>query len=361
MLIFKTGNLFESVYRMDAIVNTVNCVGVMGKGIALEFKKKYPENFNYYQKVCANKELFPGKMLMFLQPQNGYPKYIVNFPTKKHWRYPSKIEYISDGLDDLVKQIENHSIKSIAMPALGCGNGGLDWIVVKQLIQEKLQHLDAVEIIVYEPSTKNTKKKIVSNSMNVEKKTAPTFRMTRQRALLLLLIDHYNSSPYKEKVTYEEVNHLAFIAQCLGADLKLGFKEDNKGPFDEKINKLLLLMATNEYIVIQKNENGENTILVNKKRFKQGNNVFKNENTAEVYKKSVDMLHGFEKKQRLKALTVALWFYYENKCDFGDLYEEVYNWFKKNGYVISEVIIRDSVQRIVQFFEASAENMSLDI
>ncbi|WP_283750893.1 type II toxin-antitoxin system antitoxin DNA ADP-ribosyl glycohydrolase DarG [Bacillus cereus] len=356
MLKFTTGNLFEYGYKVDAIVNTVNCVGVMGKGIALEFKKRYPENFNYYKKVCSNKELLPGKMLMFLQNSNGYPRYIVNFPTKNHWRYPSKIEYISDGLDDLVNQIKKHSIQSISIPALGCGNGGLDWEDVKKLIKEKLQHLDDVEIIVYEPSSNKIQKK----TTKTEKKTT-TFRMTRQRALLLLLMDHYNLSSYKDKVTYEEVNHLAFIAQCLGANLKLEFVEDSKGPFDQKINKLLLLMASNEYLSIQKGDSGDNIILVNNKRFKQKNNVLKNEDTAGVYEKALKILKGFETKERLKVLTVTLWFYKEKGCNPDDLYEEVQKWFLKHGYSISDIAIRDSVQRIVQFYEVKMENMSFDI
>ncbi|MCM3737340.1 macro domain-containing protein [Bacillus cytotoxicus] len=356
MLKFTTGNLFEYGYKMDAIVNTVNCVGVMGKGIALEFKKRYPENFNYYEKVCSNKELLPGKMLMFLQNSNGYPRYIVNFPTKNHWRYPSKIEYISDGLDDLVTQIKKHSIQSISIPALGCGNGGLDWEDVKKLIKEKLQHLDDVEIIVYEPSSNKIQKKTTKTT-----KTTTTFRMTRQRALLLLLMDHYNLSSYKDKVTYEEVNHLAFIAQCLGANLKLEFAEDSKGPFDQKINKLLLLMASNEYLSIQKGDSGDNIILVNNKRFKQKNNVLKNEDTAGVYEKALKILKGFETKERLKVLTVTLWFYKEKECTPDNLYEEVQKWFLKHGYSISDIAIRDSVQRIVQFYEVKMENMSFDI
>ncbi|MGG2064174.1 type II toxin-antitoxin system antitoxin DNA ADP-ribosyl glycohydrolase DarG [Bacillus sp. S14(2024)] len=350
MLKFKTGNLFESVYRMDAIVNTVNCVGVMGKGIALEFKNRYPENFNYYKQVCSNKELFPGKMLMFLQNSNGCPRYIVNFPTKNHWRNPSKMEYIREGLDDLVKQIKEHSIKSIALPALGCGNGGLDWNDVKPLIQKKLQHLDDVEIIVYEPSSKK-----------IQKKTTTSFRMTRQRALLLLLIEYYNSSPYEEKVTYEEVNHLAFIAQCLGANLKLEFEENSKGPFDQKVNKLLLLMATNEYLSIQKRENGDNIISVNSKRFKQKNNVLKNKDVENVYKNILNMLNGFETRERLKTLTVSLWFYNEKRCELDRLYETVQKWLLNNGYAISDIIIRDSIQRIAQYYESSVVNLMLDI
>lgn len=147
--------------------------------------------------------------------------------------------------------------------------------------------------------------------------------MTKQRALLLLLVEYYNTSLYREKVTYEEVNHLAFIAQCLGTNLKLEFEEDQKGPFNQKINKLLLLMASNEYLSIHRGDSGDNIILVNNKRFKQKNNILKNKDTAEIYENTLMMLQGFETKERLKVLTVTLWFYKEKRCEPDILYAEV--------------------------------------
>src|SRR5438067_432660 len=128
--------------NVEALVNTVNTVGVMGKGIALQFKERFPENYKLYKAAADAKELHTGKM--FVVPTNRMDdvKWIINFPTKKHWRYPSKIEYIKEGLDDLVDVIKKYQIKSIALPSLGCGNGGLDWDIVKPLITEKLSVLE---------------------------------------------------------------------------------------------------------------------------------------------------------------------------------------------------------------------------
>ena len=138
MIQYKEGNILEE--EAEALVNTVNTYGVMGKGIALAFKKAFPKNYKYYRQAYENGELETGKMFLH---KTGLllPKYIINFPTKKHWRYKSKLEYIEQGLDDLIFIIESNRIQSIAIPPLGCGNGGLDWKIVKKLIIDKLAPL----------------------------------------------------------------------------------------------------------------------------------------------------------------------------------------------------------------------------
>lgn len=149
MVIYKEGNLLEA--KVDALVNAVNTVGVMGKGIALQFKYAFPENYVAYKQASERNEIVVGKVLVVpVNDLNGV-KFIVNFPTKQHWRNPSKLQWIKDGLKDLLEQIIKYDIKSIALPALGCGNGGLDWTVVKPVIEQYLSDLN-VEISVYEPS-----------------------------------------------------------------------------------------------------------------------------------------------------------------------------------------------------------------
>lgn len=133
----------------DAIVNTVNCVGVMGKGLALQFKHAFPSNFNSYYRACSNKELKPGVCHIF-DTGGIKPKYIINFPTKRHWRDNSILEDISIGLDDLVYKITANKISSISIPPLGCGLGGLDWHTVKSLIISKLEHLP-ITLFLYCP------------------------------------------------------------------------------------------------------------------------------------------------------------------------------------------------------------------
>lgn len=144
------GNIFDT--KVEALVNPVNTVGVMGKGLALEFKKRFPINYSYYRFDCDNNRMEIGKMLIYSGSDLVAPlKYIINFPTKNHWRNNSKVEYINSGLTDLVKMINFTEIKSIAIPPLGCGNGGLDWLVVKPLIESYLGMLPGVDVLLYDP------------------------------------------------------------------------------------------------------------------------------------------------------------------------------------------------------------------
>ena len=147
MIIEKNGNIFTT--EAQTIVNTVNCVGVMGKGLALQFKKRYPENFDDYRIFCEKGLLTIGNM--FITNQRAQPKYVINFPTKVHWRDKSKIEYIFQGLHDLKCYASLMQIKSIAIPPLGCGLGGLDWKDVKPLIIKAMESLPDVNVEIYEP------------------------------------------------------------------------------------------------------------------------------------------------------------------------------------------------------------------
>ncbi len=169
---YTTGNILDD--NSEALVNTVNCKGVMGRGVALEFKKRFPENFKAYAEACAQGELKPGKMFVFSYPKKCEQgevlpgqmalfgegerdesarnlNFIINFPTKNHWRNPSKIRYIEDGLDDLARVIHELGIRKIAMPALGCGHGGLEWRTVRECIEERLGGLENLDVVVYEP------------------------------------------------------------------------------------------------------------------------------------------------------------------------------------------------------------------
>jgi O-acetyl-ADP-ribose deacetylase (regulator of RNase III) len=141
---FTKGNLLEA--PVDALVNAVNTVGVMGKGIALQFKTKFPQNFKMYQKACKVGELTVGKLLFVQEGEH----WIINFPTKQHWKTASKLEYIEQGLQVLAYELPNYPITSIALPALGCGLGGLDWAEVRPLIEKYLGNVENIEVIVYE-------------------------------------------------------------------------------------------------------------------------------------------------------------------------------------------------------------------
>jgi O-acetyl-ADP-ribose deacetylase (regulator of RNase III) len=152
MIEWTTGNLFES--EAEALVNAVNTVGVMGKGIALTFKETFPENFRAYKAACAAKQVQLGRMFVTRRADAPGPKWIINFPTKDHWRNPSKMEWIVSGLHDLKRVIAENNIRSVALPALGAGNGGLDWSEVHSRIETELETLTNVHIAVFEPTEK---------------------------------------------------------------------------------------------------------------------------------------------------------------------------------------------------------------
>jgi O-acetyl-ADP-ribose deacetylase (regulator of RNase III) len=142
-------NLLQA--ETESLVNTVNCVGVMGKGIALRFKQVFPENFKQYKKVCDMHEMQPGRMFTFSTGNLINPRYIINFPTKRHWRDKSRLEDIELGLSALIAEIQRLNIQSIAIPPLGCGNGGLDWTVVKPLIFKAFESSPDVRVLLFEP------------------------------------------------------------------------------------------------------------------------------------------------------------------------------------------------------------------
>ena len=136
--------------RAEAQVNAVNCVGVMGRGLALQFKKTWPDNFKAYAYACRYGLVRPGQMFIF-QTGLTFPKFVVNFPTKRHWRDCSRIEDIESGLQALVEDVRELEIRSIAIPALGCGLGGLDFPKVSQLIEASMSHLPEVDVVVFLP------------------------------------------------------------------------------------------------------------------------------------------------------------------------------------------------------------------
>lgn len=148
MIHFQKGNLLEA--PADALVNTVNTVGVMGKGLALQFKQRFPDNFRAYAAACKAGEVTVGRMFVTQNEELEGPRWIINFPTKQYWRHPSKLEWVAAGLQDLRRVLLTESIASVALPKLGCGLGGLDWKTVRPLIEQALGDLEGVEVVVYE-------------------------------------------------------------------------------------------------------------------------------------------------------------------------------------------------------------------
>lgn len=214
---------------VDAIVNTVNCVGVMGKGIALQFKKKWPANFKAYAAACKAGEIRLGKMFIFDLGALATPRYIINFPTKDHWRNASNLKDIETGLQDLVQQIKNLDIRSIAMPPLGCGNGGLNWADVRPVIKQHFADIKDVTLRLFEPSNTAATAQLEVNTV------AP--KMTAGRAAILALLECYEALSYG--LSKLEVQKLAYFLQEAGEDLRLSYQKHKFGPYADQLRHVL--------------------------------------------------------------------------------------------------------------------------
>lgn len=235
MVKYVTGNIFES--KADALVNTVNTDGIMGKGIALQFKKAFPSNFKAYLEACKNGDIGIGQL--FVSKDSNLEvgeKVIINFPTKKSWKKPSEYSYIEEGLDDLIAILKKGEIASVAIPPLGAGNGGLKWEKVKRIIEQKLSDIEA-DIYVYEPT-----------AQIVERLKKERVKLTDARALLLyVLYDLVRDGEYVSEFSSEKV---CYFLQRFGGEkyFKLEFVPNFYGPYSGKV-RFLLNVLSGSYII----------------------------------------------------------------------------------------------------------------
>ncbi|RMH34428.1 MAG: phosphatase [Gammaproteobacteria bacterium] len=231
MIKWTKGNLLDS--EAEALVNTVNTVGVMGKGIALQFRETFPHNFREYKRACAEGKLEPGGLLVVKdrRPSSGKEVYIINFATKKHWRHPSRYEYIEKGLRQLVQLQHAHGWKHIAVPPVGCGNGKLDWEKVKSLME---QYLGPGECLfeVYEPDSGI--KKRLQRQQSAKDRPA---KLTPARAMLLYLLFEYEHRGGDASLF--AANKLAWFLQRAGENLKLHFEPLHYGPYSHALVHVL--------------------------------------------------------------------------------------------------------------------------
>lgn len=228
MIESRTGDILQS--DTEALVNTVNCVGVMGRGIALQFKKAYPANFREYAAACARGEVEPGRMLVH-EVGVFLPRLVIDFPTKRHWKGRSRLEDIRSGLIALVEVVRERGVGSIAIPPLGCGLGGLDWAVVRPLIEAAFAPLPEVRVVLYEPAG-------APPAASMAKTVAPP-RMTQGRAALLGLMRGYLRAAMDPDVSLLEIHKLMYFLQEAGEDLKLQFQKAPYGPYAENLRHVL--------------------------------------------------------------------------------------------------------------------------
>lgn len=215
----------------EALVNTVNCVGVMGRGIALQFRKAFPENFTAYKEACDRGELRPGQLFVYVQDQLTNPRYIVNFATKDHWKGKSRLDYIDSGLKALVQEVRQRGIRSIAIPPLGCGLGGLRWSDVRPRIEHAFSVLPDVHVLLYEPDG--------APQASVMAKAQQVPQMTVGRAALLGLMNQYLAALMDPFVSLLEIHKLMYFMQEAGEKLKLQYRKGTYGPYAENLRHVL--------------------------------------------------------------------------------------------------------------------------
>ncbi len=227
MIRLANGNLLDS--GAEALVNTVNCVGVMGKGIALQFKQAFPQVFGAYQRACWRREVQPGRMFTVETGQIVNPRFVINFPTKRHWKGKSRLEDIDAGLPALAAELRRLGVRSVAVPPLGCGSGGLDWDVVRPRIEAALAAVADVEVHLFEPKG--------APAVDDMKVATAKPKMTRARALFVKLIEQYCEPGYR--LTLLEIQKLAYFLQESGEILKLNFTKQKYGPYAENLHFVL--------------------------------------------------------------------------------------------------------------------------
>jgi len=299
MIKFTQGDLLNS--DAEAIVNTVNCVGIMGRGIALQFKKMYPANFKAYAAACDAGEVIPGKMFVFETGEMTNPKYIINFPTKKHWRGNSKLEDIESGLKALRDEIVRRGIKSVAIPPLGSGLGGLPWPAVKSRMIDALESLENVDLIIYEP-------RVDSDRMARHQRKDPP-KLTSYRAALIQLMDRYVRGLMEPYVTLLEIHKLVYFLQNSGLNMRLKFVKGHYGPYAENLRHVMSDMEG--YYTAGYGDGGDQPfkrISLVPTAVEQAQDLIRNDTAAaETFDRISELISGFETPVGLELLATTHW------------------------------------------------------
>ena len=321
MFKYKTGNILSE--DADALVNTVNCVGVMGRGVALQFKKAFPGNFEAYAEACKNGKVKPGRMFVYKPDQITNPQYIINFPTKRHWKGKSRISDIDDGLKDLRRVIKKMNIKSIAIPPLGSGLGGLDWNDVKKRIEDSLCEFSSLNVVIYRPD--DTK----SSHLDTRKSSVPS--MDVEKAILVKLMHRYAKRSIDPFVTLPEIHKLIYFMKVCGEPSLswIVLEKGEYGPFVGNFSKTL--REVDGYFIAEHKPNkinvGRDLSLVPgaikdaRKCLKGKSDTHKNIGKVEK------LIDGFETAAGLELLSTVHWVV-EHECPKSreDVVSNVYNW-----------------------------------
>lgn len=300
MIEYAKGNLLEA--DVEALVNTVNTAGVMGKGIALQFKQAFPENFMLYEKACRAKEVKTGEMFIVPTGSIFNPKYIINFPTKQHWRSGSKMNYVENGLKALVADVKRLSIESIAIPPLGCGNGGLDWEEVHPKIEQAFAELPHVRVLVYAPAGAPAPDRIKIGTKKPH--------LTMARALFIALMENYAIPGYK--LTLLEVQKLAYFLQVVGEPLNLKFVKHYYGPYADNLNFVLIKLEGHYTRGFGDRTRDAEIFLMPNAAKEARDYLADNKQSQKRLEQVSEIIHGYETPYGMELLSTVHWVINEN-------------------------------------------------
>lgn len=342
----KKGNIVDT--DAEALVNTVNTEGVMGAGIALQFKKAFPDNFKLYENAAKSGKINIGKIFVTETGSITNPKYIINFPTKKHWRYPSKLTWVKEGLVDLQNFIVKKKIKSIAIPPLGCGNGKLDWNDVKPLILEAIGGIDNLQVFLFEPSEYAYQKE----SKRIQTKMP---QLTNIRAMIIALLNRYRILGYE--LTLLEAQKLVYFLERFGEPLGMKFVKATYGPFSEILSHALNDLD-GHYLAGMKQKTAKpfDKIIINQNELEKVNK-FIEEHCSSGQKARLEnvyrLIEGFESPLGMELLaTVDYVLKFESDGEsFTDLELEnkIYSWSNRKKKLIKKEYIDIALSRLKEF------------
>jgi O-acetyl-ADP-ribose deacetylase (regulator of RNase III) len=294
------GDLLEA--DVEAVVNTVNTEGIMGKGVALQFRKAYPDNYDAYRRACEAGEVRPGRMFVFDRQSLTNPRYIVNFPTKRHWRNKSRMEDIESGLVALVAEVRRLGIRSIAVPPLGCGLGGLPWPEVQRRMREAFEPLPEVRWLVYEPAG-------APDAKGIKNRTARP-KMTKGRAAVLGLINRYLVPGFGYPVSLLEIQKLVYFLTEAGEELnQVKFVKHHYGPYADVLRHVLEKMDGHFITGYGAGENKPDTpIHLNPGAAAEAEQYLKEHpDTRARFDRVAELIEGFETPFGMELLATVHW------------------------------------------------------
>ncbi|MYJ23579.1 MAG: macro domain-containing protein, partial [Nitrospira sp. SB0673_bin_12] len=319
MIEYKTGDILSE--EAEALVNSVNCVGVMGRGIALQFKKAFPGNYNAYRTRCERNEMQPGRVFVYETGQTVFPRYIINFPTKRHWRGKSRIEDIESGLASLTEEIRSHSIRSIAIPPLGSGLGGLHWPEVRARLETALKTCEDVKVVIFEPGG--------GPADDRTNRSSDVPNMTAARAALVGLMDRYLLALLDPFVTLLEVHKLMYFMQEAGERLKLNYQKAPYGPYAENLRHLLHTIEGHFISGYADGGDAPDKQLELVPGAVEDANAFlaHHQATHRHFNKVVDLIEGFESSFGLELLSTVHWVASKEQAKtVDDVVQRTYAW-----------------------------------